>query len=77
MLPYSQADGLPAHFHCHHVLEAGHMLVEEAPDLVAEAVRRNEPPPRRVPSGVAACGCEQPAGHHCRCISPADYVNSC
>ncbi|TIX38786.1 MAG: alpha/beta hydrolase, partial [Mesorhizobium sp.] len=29
------------HFHLHHVLEAGHMLVEEASDLVASAVRRN------------------------------------
>jgi pimeloyl-ACP methyl ester carboxylesterase len=41
VLPFSQADGLPAHFHLHHVLEAGHMLVEEAPDLIAEIVRRN------------------------------------
>ncbi|TGQ51056.1 alpha/beta fold hydrolase [Mesorhizobium sp. M1C.F.Ca.ET.193.01.1.1] len=41
VLPVGQAEGLPAHFHLHHVLEAGHMLVEEAPDLVAEAVRRN------------------------------------
>ncbi|TIQ21800.1 MAG: alpha/beta fold hydrolase [Mesorhizobium sp.] len=41
VLPFSQADGLPAHFHLHHVLEAGHMLVEEAPGLIAEIVRRN------------------------------------
>ncbi|MEP6565057.1 MAG: alpha/beta fold hydrolase [Mesorhizobium sp.] len=41
LLPFTQADSLPAHFHLHHVLEAGHMLVEEAPDLIAEAVRRN------------------------------------
>ncbi|TIS88001.1 alpha/beta fold hydrolase [Mesorhizobium sp.] len=41
VLPFAQADGLPAHFHLHHVLEAGHMLVEEAPDLIAEIVRRN------------------------------------
>ncbi|TIU94612.1 MAG: alpha/beta hydrolase, partial [Mesorhizobium sp.] len=41
VLPFTQADGLPAHFHLHHVLEAGHMLVEEAPGLVAEIVRRN------------------------------------
>lgn len=41
VLPVEQADSLPAHFHLHHVLGAGHMLVEEAPDLVAEAVRRN------------------------------------
>jgi hypothetical protein len=25
----------------HHVLEAGHMLAEEAPDLVADIIRRN------------------------------------
>jgi pimeloyl-ACP methyl ester carboxylesterase len=41
VLPFTQADDLPAHFHAHHVLEAGHMLVEEAPDLVAEIIRRN------------------------------------
>jgi pimeloyl-ACP methyl ester carboxylesterase len=41
VLPVSQADGLPAHFHLHHVLESGHMLVEEAPDLIAGIVRRN------------------------------------
>ncbi|TGP18926.1 MULTISPECIES: alpha/beta fold hydrolase [unclassified Mesorhizobium] len=41
VLPVAQAEGLPPHFHLHHVLAAGHMLVEEAPDLVAEAVRRN------------------------------------
>ena len=41
VLPFTQADGLPGHFHLHHVLEAGHMLVEEAPDLVSEIVRRN------------------------------------
>ncbi|MER8425828.1 alpha/beta fold hydrolase [Mesorhizobium sp. M1403] len=41
VLPVSQADGLPKRFHLHHVLEAGHMLVEEAPGLVVEAVRRN------------------------------------
>jgi pimeloyl-ACP methyl ester carboxylesterase len=41
VLPVTQADDLPAHFHLHHVLEAGHMLVEEAPDLVAEIIRRN------------------------------------
>jgi len=40
VLPFTQTDDLPAHFHVHHVLEAGHMLVEEAPDLVAEIVRR-------------------------------------
>jgi len=41
VLPVTQADDLPAHFHRHHVLNAGHMLVEEAPDLVAEIIRRN------------------------------------
>lgn len=41
VLPFTQADDLPAHFHVHHVLEAGHMLAEEAPDLVAEIIRRN------------------------------------
>ncbi|WP_421916581.1 alpha/beta fold hydrolase [Mesorhizobium sp.] len=41
VLPVTQADDLPAHFHLHHVLEAGHMLVEEAPELVAQIIRRN------------------------------------
>ena len=41
VLPFTQADDLPAHFHVHHVLEVGHMLAEEAPDLVAEIIRRN------------------------------------
>lgn len=41
VLPSTQADDLPAHFHVHHVLEAGHMLPEEVPDLVADIVRRN------------------------------------
>ncbi|CCV15933.1 alpha/beta fold hydrolase [Mesorhizobium sp. STM 4661] len=41
VLPFTQADGLPAHFHLHHVLEAGHMLVEEAPGVIAETVRHN------------------------------------
>ncbi|MET2830577.1 alpha/beta fold hydrolase [Mesorhizobium shangrilense] len=41
VLPVTQADDLPSQFHLHHVLEAGHMLVEEAPDLVAEIIRRN------------------------------------
>ncbi|CDX32371.1 Dihydrolipoamide S-acetyltransferase [Mesorhizobium sp. ORS 3359] len=41
LLPVGQAEALPPHFHLHHVLDAGHMLVEEAPDLVAEIVRRN------------------------------------
>ncbi|RWM19206.1 MAG: alpha/beta fold hydrolase [Mesorhizobium sp.] len=41
LLPVAQAEALPSHFHLHHVLDAGHMLVEEAPDLIAEIVRRN------------------------------------
>ncbi|TIT03181.1 alpha/beta fold hydrolase [Mesorhizobium sp.] len=41
VLPFTQADDLPTHFHLHHVLEAGHMLIEEAPGLIAEIVRRN------------------------------------
>lgn len=41
VLPFTQADDLPAHFHLHHVLEAGHMLIEEAPDLVASIIQRN------------------------------------
>ncbi|TGQ71325.1 MAG: alpha/beta fold hydrolase [Mesorhizobium sp.] len=41
VLPVTQSEGLPAHFHLHHVLDAGHMLVEEAPDLVAGIIRRN------------------------------------
>ncbi|RVD59850.1 alpha/beta fold hydrolase [Mesorhizobium sp. M2D.F.Ca.ET.185.01.1.1] len=41
LLPVDQSEALPSHFHLHHVLDAGHMLVEEAPDLVAEIVRRN------------------------------------
>ena len=41
VLPVTQADSLPAHFHIHHVLDAGHMLVEEAPGVIAQALRRN------------------------------------
>ncbi|MBZ9794785.1 alpha/beta fold hydrolase [Mesorhizobium sp. ES1-4] len=41
VLPVTQADDLPAHFHVHHVLEAGHMLIEEAPGLVAKIIQRN------------------------------------
>ncbi|MEW6632434.1 MAG: alpha/beta fold hydrolase [Pseudomonadota bacterium] len=41
VLPVDQTEALPARFHLHHVLEAGHMLVEEAPDVIAQAVRRN------------------------------------
>lgn len=56
VLPYSQADGLPARFMIHHVLEVGHMLPEEAPELVAEIIRRVS---RRRQRGVpVAAGCE-------------------
>lgn len=41
LLPVEQAENLPAHFLLHHVWGAGHMLVEEAPGLIAEIVRRN------------------------------------
>ena len=41
VLPVTQADSLPAHFHIHHVLDAGHMLVEEVPGVIAQALRRN------------------------------------
>lgn len=41
VLPFAQADHLPTHFHVHHVLGAGHMLIEEAPDLVARIIQRN------------------------------------
>lgn len=41
VLPSTQADDLPPHFHVHHVLSAGHMLIEEAPDLVARIIQRN------------------------------------
>ncbi|MGX7874356.1 alpha/beta fold hydrolase [Mesorhizobium sp. ORM6] len=58
VLPITQSDDLPAHFHVHHVLEAGHMLIEEAPDLVASIIRRNMSrragPPR--PKLIAATG---------------------
>ncbi|MER8698685.1 alpha/beta fold hydrolase [Mesorhizobium sp. M1273] len=55
MLPVSQADSVPKHFHLHHVLEAGHMLVQEAPGLVVEAVRRNmRRRSRRLRPGFAA-----------------------
>ncbi|TPK91460.1 MULTISPECIES: alpha/beta fold hydrolase [unclassified Mesorhizobium] len=58
VLPIAQSDDLPAHFHVHHVLEAGHMLIEEAPDLVASIIRRNTSrrarPPR--PKLIAATG---------------------
>lgn len=51
VLPYSHADGLPAGFLIHHVLEVGHMLPEETPEIVAEAARRmsrRRPRPHRV-----------------------------
>lgn len=40
VVPYSQADDLPAGFLVHHVLEVGHMLPEETPTLVADIVSR-------------------------------------
>ena len=52
VLPCTQADALPPHFHLHHVLDAGHMLVEEAPDVIAEAVRRNMARRRRRPRQI-------------------------
>jgi pyruvate dehydrogenase E2 component (dihydrolipoamide acetyltransferase) len=41
VLPVSQTESLPSGFHLHHVLGAGHMLADEAADLIAEVVRRN------------------------------------
>lgn len=40
VLPVHQANGLPPLFGLHLVPGAGHMLAEEAPDLVAEIIRR-------------------------------------
>lgn len=55
VLPYSQAEGLPARFLIHHVLEVGHMLPEEVPEVVAEALRRMSRRRPRPHSVVAAC----------------------
>jgi pimeloyl-ACP methyl ester carboxylesterase len=40
MLPYSQTGNLPPSFKFHPVPGAGHMLVEERPDLVADLIRQ-------------------------------------
>ena len=89
VLPFTQADGLPAHFHLHHVLEAGHMLVEEAPDLVAEIVRRNMNRRSRPPRPEIRCArpadlfraqtpCWQARPHRSRqCILPAAVLTPC
>ncbi|CAH2404464.1 hypothetical protein MES5069_420048 [Mesorhizobium escarrei] len=50
VLPFSQAEGLPAHFHLHHLLQAGHMLVEEAP----RPDRRDRPPQHETPQQAAS-----------------------
>lgn len=39
VLPVSQTEGLPAHFSVHRLPRAGHMLIEERPDEVVEAMR--------------------------------------
>ncbi len=41
VLPVSQADALPAHFTVRRLAGAGHMLIEEAPQAVREAIRAN------------------------------------
>ncbi|TGQ92158.1 MULTISPECIES: alpha/beta fold hydrolase [unclassified Mesorhizobium] len=41
MLPVAHTDNLPVQFHVHHVPGAGHMLIEEAPELIATIIRRN------------------------------------
>lgn len=40
VLPFHQSSDLPPLFALHRLAGAGHMLVEEAPDLVAELIRR-------------------------------------
>jgi pyruvate dehydrogenase E2 component (dihydrolipoamide acetyltransferase) len=40
VLPFSQAQNLPHGFVLHEVANAGHMLVEEAPDLVTQIIER-------------------------------------
>ncbi len=40
LLPYSQTQGLPPRFSLHTAEGFGHMLPEEAPDLVVEMIRR-------------------------------------
>lgn len=41
VLPPHQMDGLPPHFALHRFPELGHMLPEEAPDLMSAIIRRN------------------------------------
>ncbi|TIW81808.1 MAG: alpha/beta fold hydrolase, partial [Mesorhizobium sp.] len=41
ILPVAHTDNLPVQFHVHHVPGAGHMLIEEAPELIATIIRRN------------------------------------
>ncbi len=41
VLPVHQSNDLPPHFALHLVPDAGHMLTEEAPELVTEIIRRN------------------------------------
>ncbi|PSJ53682.1 alpha/beta fold hydrolase [Pseudaminobacter soli (ex Li et al. 2025)] len=40
MLPFSQTSTLPPHFRLEPLPGAGHMLIEERPDLVADLIRR-------------------------------------
>lgn len=40
VLPFYQTDDLPAQFALHRLANAGHMLIEEAPELVMHVVRR-------------------------------------
>lgn len=55
VLPYSQAEGLPARFMIHHVLEVGHMLPEETPELVADIVLRMSRRRQRTQPMVTNC----------------------
>lgn len=55
VLPYSQAEGLPARFMIHHVLEVGHMLPEETPKLVADIVQRMSRRQQRAKALATAC----------------------
>jgi pyruvate dehydrogenase E2 component (dihydrolipoamide acetyltransferase) len=41
ILPFTQTDGLPAHFKLRAVEGAGHMLISEAPELVCKATLAN------------------------------------
>ncbi|WP_269932519.1 alpha/beta fold hydrolase [Aminobacter sp. HY435] len=55
VLPYSQAEGLPARFMIHHVLEVGHMLPEETPELVAGIVERMSRRRQKAPASPVGC----------------------